>query len=191
MENPTSYPIHLQQRYSMSSVNVGSPWMPVHVLIAHHPKCPGRNIRRRRLVGLAVNVNEPLMSPCWMIPRAHAGTDIPEVMMKRAHFHQRRLVETGNQLEYKFGAIMPTVFRAAEYVLSIQSVQVDHIKTAFVVHFGVSRRHFGKQCGIRIRNKQTKTLFEMMDFGICRVDGFLCPIGAPFAVKKCEGRFSC
>ena len=122
----------------------------------------GQKLAAQGLVGLAVDVDELLVAPCRMVPGAHAGADVPEVMMERAHLHDGRPLESLEYLENVFRAVVPAVFPAAQDILAVEGIQVDHVEAALVVRLGRLGGDLGQQRGIAIGAEEAKALLQMM-----------------------------
>src|SRR3954471_22516479 len=96
------------------------------------------------------------------------------MMVKGAHFHERRLLKPLRQFENKLGAVVPGILAAAQNVFPIKGIQIDHVKTAMVVKIGRALGYFRKECRFWIRHEQPETLLQMVHFDtrlMCRNRG--------------------
>ena len=127
---------------------------PAQVAGQEHPSQAG--------VGPAVDVDELLVAPGRVVPRAHAGTDVPQVMVERAHLHHRGSGEPLADLEDELRAVMPAVRPAAERVLAVERVHVDHVEAARVERLGRLGRHLGQERRVAVGQEQAEALLEMV-----------------------------
>jgi len=68
-----------------------------------------------------------------------------EMVVERAHLHDRRPFEPPADLESELRFVVPGIFAPGHRVATIQGVEVDHVEPGAVVEFRRPGGHFLKQ----------------------------------------------
>ena len=86
-------------------------------------------------------------------------------MMEAAGLNHSGMIEVLPEFEHKLSTVMPAILRPAEDAFSIQRIQVDRVKTAFIKHLCLTFCDLRQKGGIGIGNEVSVGLLQMMNLG--------------------------
>ncbi len=139
-------------------------------------------------IALAVQVDEALVAAVGVVPGAHAGTYIPEVVVEGAHLHDGRPLQAFPDLEDELGFIVPGDLAAGDGIAAIERVEVDHVKAGGVEELGGLGGRLGEERRVAVRHEEAKALTQVICLGALGVGGRPSAVGTPLAGREAVRR---